>query len=175
MAVLKSKKQAIFAELNNEIATQKAIVLLTTKDTSISLDASSNTNLRRELRKVGIKVQVVKNTLINKAFEGTPKLTGPTYLTYMVDGSNTDEVTVPKEVTAVLKEFKDSIMLYGSVVNGEFFDQAKTIQLSKVSTKEESMAKIAGAINSITAKIAIAIKEVPASVARGVNAYSKTL
>jgi large subunit ribosomal protein L10 len=175
MAVLKSKKQAIFAELTSEIASQKAIVLLTTKDADSSLNASSNTNLRKELRKAGIKVQVVKNTLINKAFEDAPKLTGPTYLTYLVDGSNSDEVTVPKSVTEVLKEFKDSIKLYGSVVNGEFYDYAKTVQLSKVSTKEESLAKIAGALNAITAKIAISVKEVPASIARGVNAYSKTL
>jgi large subunit ribosomal protein L10 len=175
MAVLKSKKQAIFAELTNEIATQKAVVLLTTKDSTENLTAQSNTDLRRVLRKSGIKVQVIKNTLINKAFADAPTLVGPTYLTYMVDGSDTDEVTVPKEVTKILKDFADNISLYGSIVNGEFLDKAKTIQLSKVSTKEESLAKIAGALNSITAKIALSIKEVPASIARGVNAHSKNL
>ena len=175
MAVLKSKKQAIFAELTNEIATQKAVVLLTTKDSTENLTAQSNTDLRRVLRKSGIKVQVIKNTLINKAFADAPTLVGPTYVTYMVDGSNSDEVTVPKEVTAILKDFADNISLYGSIVNGEFLDKAKTIQLSKVSTKEESLAKIAGALNTITAKIALSIKEVPASIARGVNAHSKTL
>ncbi len=175
MAITRIKKEAIFAELNSEIASQKAVVLLTTKDSQSSLNSVSNTSMRRELRNSGVKVQVIKNTLINKTFEGAPKLVGPTYVSYLLDGNNSDEVTVPKIITKVLKEYSDSISILGSVVNGEFYNRAQTIQLSNVSTKEESLAKIAGAINSITAKIAISVKEIPASVARGVNAYSKTL
>jgi large subunit ribosomal protein L10 len=175
MAITRIKKEAIFAELNSEIASQKAVVLLTTKDSKENLNSVSNSAMRRVLRKSGIKVQVIKNTLINKTFEGTPKLTGPTYVTYLVDGKDSDEVTVPKAISDALKEFSDSISILGSVVNGEFYNKSQTIQLSKVSTKEESLAKIAGALNSITAKIAISVKEIPASVARGVNAYSKTL
>jgi large subunit ribosomal protein L10 len=175
MAITRIKKEAIFAELNSEIASQKAVVLLTTKDSKENLNSVSNTAMRRVLRKSGIKVQVIKNTLINKTFEDTPKLTGPTYVTYLIDGVNSDEVTVPKIVSETLKEYSESISILGSVVNGEFYNKAQTIQLSNVSTKLESLAKIAGALNSITAKIAISVKEIPASVARGVNAYSKTL
>jgi large subunit ribosomal protein L10 len=175
MAVLKSKKQAIYAELTTEIAKQKAVVILTSKDADSSLNAESNYGLRKELRQSGIKLQVVKNTLINKAFEGTPRLIGPTFITYLLDGTNSDEVAVPKAINAALKKYKDNISILGSVVNGEFYDKAQTIKLASVSTKEESMAKIAGALNTITAKIALSIKEVPASIARGVNAHSKTL
>lgn len=175
MAITRIKKEAIFAELNTDIASQKAVVLLTTKDSKDSLNAVSNTSFRRQLRNAGVKVQVIKNTLINKAFESAPQLDGPTYVSYLVDGSDSDEVTVPKIVSGIMKEYSDSISILGSVVNGEFYDKAQTIQLSKTSTKEESLAKIAGAINSITAKIAISVKEIPASVARGVNAHSKTL
>jgi large subunit ribosomal protein L10 len=35
------------------------------------------------------------------------------------------------------------------------------------------MAQIAGTLNSLTAKIAIGIKEVPASLGRGIKAYSE--
>ncbi|MGL4759741.1 MAG: 50S ribosomal protein L10 [Patescibacteria group bacterium] len=175
MAITRIKKESIFSELQNEIASQKAVVLLTSKDSKEALNAMSNTKIRRELRNAGVKVQVIKNTLINKTFSDAPKLIGPTYVTYLVDGSNSDEVTVPKLVAGVLKEYADNLILLGSVVNGEFYNKAQTIQLANVSTKEESLAKIAGALNQITARIAISVKEVPASIARGVNAYSKTL
>jgi large subunit ribosomal protein L10 len=176
MAITRSKKQSIFDSLTGDIAKQKAVVLLTTKGSEVSLTASSNYELRKQARAKGLKLQVIKNTLINKAFEEVPTLNGVTFLAYMVDGSSTDEVTVPKAmVDLVTKEFKTQMTVLGSVVNGEFFDKAKTIQLSKVSTKDESIAKIAGSLNQITAKIAIAVKEVPASIARGLNAYQKTM
>jgi large subunit ribosomal protein L10 len=176
MAVSKSKKQVIFSGLTNEIATQKSVVILTTNGTETMFNASSNYEFRKAARANGIKIQVVKNTLINKTFTEVPKLTGVTMLAYLVNGSESDEVTVAKNIVDVIKEnFKAEVNVLGSVVNGEFYDNSKTIQLSKVSTKEESMAKMAGALNQITARIAIAVKEVPASIARGLNAYQKTL
>jgi large subunit ribosomal protein L10 len=176
MAVSKVTKQAIYSELTTEIASQKAVVILTTKGSETNLNATSNYNLRKEARAKGIKLQVIKNTLINKAFSNVPTLTGVSFLAYLVDGSESDEVTVPKNIVDLIdKDFKTEMSVLGSVVNGEYYDKAKTIQLSKVSTKEESLAKIAGALNQITARIAIAVKEVPASIARGVDAYQKTL
>jgi large subunit ribosomal protein L10 len=176
MAVSKVQKQAIYAGLTDGIATQKSVVILTTKGSEANLNANSNFQLRKDARAKGIKLQVIKNTLINKAFEGVPPLTGVTLLAYLVDGSASDEVTVPKELIKLVNgDFKAEVSVLGSVVNGEFYDRAKTIALSKVSTKEESLAKIAGALNQITARIAIAVKEVPTSIARGVDAYQKTI
>lgn len=174
MAVLKSKKQAIFATLTNEIAKQKAIVVLTTKNSSISFNAETNAKLRKELRESGVKLQVVKNTLLNKAFEDSPALEGPSYISYMYDGSNTDEVTLPKVMTRVIKNYSDNISLLGSIVENRFLNTQETIELSTVLSKTESLAKIAGSINQITAKIALSVKEVPASIARGVNAHSQS-
>lgn len=176
MAVSKVKKQAIYAELTSEIAKQKAVVLLTTKDAESSLNSASNFELRKKSYDAGVKIQVIKNTLINKAFESVPTLVGPTYIAYMLDIDKSDEVTVPKiMVELISKTFKSNFNVVGAVVNGEYYNPSKTVQLSKVSTHKESMARIAGSLNQITAKIAIAVKEVPASIARGVDAYSKTL
>jgi large subunit ribosomal protein L10 len=176
MAISHSQKVVILDALNSNVATQKSVVLLTTNKAEVSLDSELTFKIRRDARSKGIAIKVVKNTLIQKAFESAPKLIGPTYLAYLVDGSNSDEIGVPKSmVELVTADFKDNFSILGSVVNGEFLDTATTIQLSKTLTKEQSLAKIAGLMNSFAAKIALTVKEVPASTARGISAYSKTL
>jgi large subunit ribosomal protein L10 len=49
--------------------------------------------------------------------------------------------------------------------------QAEVKALGDLPPKEVLMAQIAGALNAIATKVAVGIKEVPASVARGLQAY----
>lgn len=173
MAVPKSQKHQIFHKVETNIASQKAVLLITTRETKTTLNSAENSKLRSNSRKEGVVLQVCKNTLIRKAFPSSPELVGQTYMAFLENGEKSDEVTIPKVMIEILgKDFKDFFNIVGCVVNGEFFDSAKTEALSKVPTLNDSMAMIAGSINQITAKIAIAIKEVPASVGRGVKAIS---
>jgi len=176
MAITRNQKVKILEDLQGEVTSQPTVVLLTAKDAKTGLDAISNSEMRRQIRKSGVKVQVVKNTLIRRVFSSVPELFGPTYLAYMVGNTEADEVTVPKAVVSVVQDnYKDKISVLGSVVNGEFYSGEQTIQLSKVLSFTESMAMVAGSLNALTAKLARTIKEVPSSVARGVSEYSKTL
>lgn len=56
-------------------------------------------------------------------------------------------------------------------MEGKALSEAEVKALADLPTKEQLIAQIAGSINSITAKIAIGVKEVPASIARGIEAY----
>jgi len=174
MAIPKSQKHQIFHTLETQIASQKAVLLITTRETKTTLNSAKNSELRSNSRKEGVVLQVCKNTLIQKAFPASPNLVGQTYMAFLEDGSKSDEVTIPKIMIKVLdKDFKDYFNIVGCVVGGEFFDADKTEALSKVPTFNDSMAMIAGSINQITAKIALTIKEIPASVARGVQAINQ--
>ena len=160
MAITKTQKHSIVSYLNDNVTSQKAVVLLTTRDTTATVDASQNFAFRKNCYDQGLSVQVVKNSLIQVAFPEVKDLTGQTYVIFMTDGSKSDEVTAPKVISeAVAKDFKDNFDIIGSVVNGEFYDKVSTIALSKVPSFNDSMAMIA-----------IAIKEIPTSVARGVQA-----
>ena len=171
MAITKTQKHSIVSYLNDNVSSQKAVVLLTTRDTAATVDANQNFAFRKNCYDQGLSVQVVKNSLIQVAFPEVKNLVGQTYIVFMTDGAKSDEVTAPKVIAeAVAKDFKENFDIIGSVVNGEFYDKVSTIALSKVPTFNDSMAMIAGTINQITAKIAIAIKEIPTSVARGVQA-----
>jgi large subunit ribosomal protein L10 len=176
MAISHNQKVAILDNIHSDVATQKAVMLITTQNAEESLNASSNMQFRKEARTKGIIIKVVKNTLIQKAFETVPQLVGPTYIAYLENKEASDEITVPKVIVELVnKDFKDKFSVLGSVVNSEFLDKEATILLSKTSSKEESLAKIAGGINQLATKLAIAIQEIPSGVVRGVSEYSKTL
>jgi len=176
MAVSRTQKTGILEELQLSAASQPTVVLLTTKDAEQGLTASSNSELRQTARKGGVKLQVVKNTLIRRVFSSVPELTGSTLLAYMVNSSSVDEVTVPKAIVDLVTDtYGKQISVLGSVVNGEFYNSTQTIQLSKVPSFNDSMAMVAGTLNAITAKIARSVKEVPSGIARGVSAYSEKI
>lgn len=172
MAISKNQKVEILNQLTNQIGSQKAVVLITTKDAKTPLNANKTTEFRFSARKAGVIVKVCKNTLIQKAFPSiSVDLVGQTFVTYLEDGASSDEVTVPKIITeAIKKEFADNFNIIGSIINNEYYDADKTKAIAKVPTHKDSMAMIAGSLNQITAKIAIGIKEIPASIARGIKA-----
>lgn len=178
MAVTKQQKKDILEALIQEIEVQKAIVLLSTDGAKESLSASKNAEFRTLAMKGGVKLTVVKNTLVKKALEKfqLPEFTASTYVAYLVDPKSGDEVTVPKVTVDLVKDkFENNLKVLGAVVNGEFYDAQKTIQLSKVASFADSMSMVAGMLQQITAKIAIGVREIPASVARGVAEASKKL
>jgi large subunit ribosomal protein L10 len=108
-------------------------------------------------------------------FENLPdKLKGQTYLAYLENGESSNEVAVPKSIVKSVEEnFSKNFQIYGAVVNGEFFDTKQTINLSKVPSKEDSMAMIAGSISQIISRIALVINEIPSSTARAINEVAK--
>lgn len=176
MAVSHAKKVEIVQDLENAVVPQKAVVILTTHGAEQSLDSTANFQARKEARTKGVVLKVVKNTLIKRSFQSVPDLVGPSYLAYLQDSDQSDEVTVPKIIVDIVnKDFKNQFGIVGSVVNGEFYDSAKTEVLSKTPTLQDSMAMLAGALNQLATKIAIGVKEVPTGLARAVSAYGDTL
>ena len=176
MPVTRAKKVTILDILTNNVATQKSVLFLTTKNSQAPVDAVTNQKFRMAARSKGLMIQMVKNSLLNRIFPSLPKLSGQTYLAYMFDPSQSDEVSVAKNILdLVAKDFKLHFDVIGSVVVGNFYEKARTLELAKTPAKDQSMAMVAGAINNLIVKIAIGIKEIPASLARGVSEYSKKL
>jgi large subunit ribosomal protein L10 len=177
MAISKRKKVEILDEINSQVKVQKSVVLLSTNGSENSIDSQANFEIRKKANEQGVKLRIVKNTLIQKSFENVPDLIGQTYLGYLNDPEKSDEVTVPKvlvEITAK-KDYKNSLKVVGSVVNGEFLDSNDTVNLSKVPSFNDSMSMVAGSLNQVISKIALTVNEVPSGVARGVSEVSKNI
>jgi ribosomal protein L10 len=161
MAISKLKKDKIFNILTTEVKKQKSIVLVTTKNSKVSVDSVSNFKLRSQSFQSGIKVNIVKNTLIEKAFGGVTGLSGQTYIAYLDNSQETNEVIVPKIFIKMIdKDFADQFKVVGALINGVFVDAGEAIKYSNIPTKTESISMIAGCINQIASSLARGIKAI---------------
>jgi ribosomal protein L10 len=161
MAISKTKKNAILSDLSINVNEQKSVVLVTTKDVEKTVNAKTNFSLRSKAHTAGVKVRVIKNSLIEKNFEGVSKLSGQTYVAYLNDKTETNEVIVPKIFIKLIDtEFKDNFKVVGAIINGEFVDAIEAVKYSNIPTKDESLAMIAGAVNQIASGVARAVKAV---------------
>lgn len=161
MAISKTKKNSILNDLLINVNEQKSVVLVTTKGVEKTVNAKTNFDLRSKANTAGVKVRVVKNSLIEKNFEGVKDLSGQTYVAYLNDKTQTNEVIVPKIFIKMIDtDFKDNFKVIGAIINGEFVDSVEAIKYSNIPTKDESLAMIAGAVNQIAAGIARAVKAV---------------
>lgn len=169
MATSKLKKQEVY-DLLESIRGQKAVVFLTTKDSKESINSEKNFAFRKATRPHGLIVKVIKNTLLAKAFEQVKKPAGQTYIAFLDEKTEGSEVTVPKHLAGLVsKDFENNFSILGSLVNGEYYDSLKTITLANTLSKPESLAQTAGLINQLISRIAVGVKEVGGSLARGVD------
>lgn len=174
MATSRNKKTIILDRLG-KVKEQKSVLLFTTKESKATLNAKKNYQLRSNARRASpsVVIELVKNTLLSKVFN-FPKPTGQTYISYLADPKESNEVIVPKVMVEVLNNFKEETSVIGSIINGEFYDKNRTLILAKTPTLQESMSMLAGMLkNEFAAKIARSVKELPASIARGVKAAKK--
>jgi large subunit ribosomal protein L10 len=161
MAISKIKKTSILNDLQVNVNDQKSVVLVSTNSTEKTVDAATNFDLRSKANQAGVKVKVIKNSLIEKNFEGVKDLSGQTYIAYLNDQTLSNEVAVPKIFIKLIDtDFKDNFKVVGAIINGEFVDAIEAVKYSNIPSKDESLAMIAGAVNQIASGVARAVKAV---------------
>jgi large subunit ribosomal protein L10 len=128
---------------------------------SSELSANNNNQLRRVLHKNGVKMQVVKNTLIRKALEKSDRdwgelidtLKGTTALLF---ASN------PKAPAVAIKDFRkksDKPLLKGAYIDTDVFigdDQLE--MLSNFTTKEDLIGEVIGLLQAPAANVISALQ-----------------
>ena len=125
------------------------------------LDAESTSNLRRACFKAGIKLEVVKNTLLAKAMEASDNDYGdlPSVLTGNSAILIADVANAPGKV---IKEFRKKAakpILKGAYVNSEIYigdDQLDA--LATIKSKEELIGEIIGLLQSPAQRIISALQ-----------------
>jgi large subunit ribosomal protein L10 len=140
-----------------------------------TLTVAEITKLRRALRPTGTVCRTTKNTLLKQSISDAPQwkplesfLVGPSACLFVKD----DIGAAVKAYQAFQKESKKT-ELRGGVLEGRALSAKDLQAIADLPPKEVLIAQIAGAINAITAKIAIGIKEVPQSLGRAVKAVSE--
>jgi large subunit ribosomal protein L10 len=122
------------------------------------ITAGQDFELRRKVAQAGAKYKVVKNSLIERAAQGTAlelvahKLAGTTSLAY----TETDPVALAKALTAYARE--NPILVFKSgVVEGRVISMADLSSIAALPSKEELFSKVLFLVNSPARRVALTL------------------
>ncbi|MBR6967861.1 MAG: 50S ribosomal protein L10 [Ruminococcus sp.] len=157
-AVLEAKKAKV-EKLTEIIKNSVSGVLVDYKGINVEED----TKLRKELREAGVHYFVEKNTMLLRAFkecgiEGFEEaLNGTTALAV-----SNDDQTAPARILGKFAEKAgdDKFNLKAGYIEGEVYDQAGVIALSKIPSKETLLAQLVGSLQGPLQKLAATLNAV---------------
>ncbi|HZP02289.1 MAG TPA: 50S ribosomal protein L10 [Terriglobia bacterium] len=158
----KDEKQKQAEALQKELERARGIILSGFEGITVAQDSE----LRRKIAQVGGRYRVVKNSLIERAAQGTPaepvakKLKGTTSLAY----TDTDPVALAKALTAYAKENPVFTFKTG-VVEGRVISLTDLSALSALPPKEVLFSKVLYLVNSPAQRLASAVAGVARNLA----------
>ena len=162
----RSEKQQDLDKLKTELARVSTVILSTFQGISVADD----TRLRRAVQAAGGKYKVVKNTLAERAGQGTPaadllkNLNGTNSISY----TQADPVALAKALTKIAKDVP-SFQFKSGVVEGRVIGIAEIEQLANLPSKEELISKLMFLLNAPAQRIASALNGLPRNLAVTVN------
>ncbi|MDX2229410.1 MAG: 50S ribosomal protein L10 [Leptolyngbyaceae cyanobacterium bins.349] len=163
-------KKAMVAELKQSLSESQLAIVIDYKGLSVA----EITDLRKRLLPMGASCKIAKNTLMRIAVEGDSNWEPMTKFLKETSAF----VLIKDDVGGALKAYQDfqkaskKTELRGGVMEGRALSQDDVKAIADLPSKEQLIAQIAGAINSVTAKVAIGINQVPSSVARAIQAIA---
>src|SRR5579862_1806608 len=158
----KSEKKQQAEELRAQLATVSTVILSTFQGITVEDD----TKLRRQVEAAGGKYQVVKNTVAERAGEGTPagdllkNLKGTNSIAY----TSTDPVALAKILTKVAKDVP-AFKFRAGWVEGKVISIQEIGQLASMPSKEELISKIMFLLNAPAQRVATALAALPRNLA----------
>ena len=162
----RSEKQQDLDKLKLDLAKVSTVILTTFQGITVEHD----TKLRRAVQAAGGKYKVVKNTLAERAGEGTPaekllkNLSGTNSIAY----TDTDPVALAKALTKIAKDVP-SFQFKSGIVEGRVISIAEIQQLANLPSKEELISKIMFLLNAPAQRIASTLNALPRNLAVTVN------
>lgn len=149
-------------EVGAMVATAQSIVVAEYR----GLDVEAVTRLRREARKQGVQLRVLKNTLARRAMDGTPfagladKLVGP-----LVYGFSADPVAAAKVLSTFAKD-NDKLVVKAGAMPHHVMDETGVKALASLPSREELLAKLMATMQAPIGQFVRTLNEVPARFVR---------
>lgn len=142
-------KVAVVEQVREDLTGSAAALLTEYRGLSVA----EQQQLRADLRSVGARYRVAKNTLIRRAAKdaGLPipdeVLTGPTALTFAEE----DPVAAAKALKRFAKDHP-GLVIKGGLLDGGFLDAGQAQGLADLATREELLAQVAGMLTAVLAQ-----------------------
>ena len=125
------------------------------------LNAETTSNLRRACFKAGIKLEVVKNTLLAKAMEASSNDYGdlPTVLSGNSAIFISDVANAPGKIIKDFRKKSDKPVLKGAFINNEIYIGDNQLDaLATIKSKEELLGELIGLLQSPAQRIISALQ-----------------
>jgi large subunit ribosomal protein L10 len=126
------------------------------------MDVQAMTELRAKFREADVEYQVIKNTMLRLASEGTDvaaisdSFKGPSAIAL----SYTDPV-VPAKILTEFAKTNDKLQIKIGVLNGKVLDLAAIKALSDLPSREQLLATLLSAMNGVPRALVTALSDVP--------------
>lgn len=140
----REEKARLVRELKEKLTRSKGFILTT----YIGLDAPQMTDLRRQMRREGLELRVIKNRLFARALkeagydgELVRRLKGPLAVVFSYE----EGTEAPKIVYRLRKDFEVLSLLWG-VVDGRLYEGAELEEIAKLPSRQELMGHFVGSL-----------------------------
>ena len=153
--ILAAKQQRV-EDLVSELKGATTYVFVATRGLTVAQD----TEMRSELRKAGVKFEVIKNTVLRRVFaelgfEGLDEVfEGPTAVGY------SDDIIAPAKVLAKFSEDFEPMEIKGGIIDGKVATIAEIVALSKVPDPTTLQTQVAYSLLFPFTKLAMLVKAV---------------
>jgi large subunit ribosomal protein L10 len=150
-------KKVKVEEIREKFSSAKSAILVDYR----GLTVAEATDLRTKFREAGVEYKVYKNNLMKLAikessFEGlTADLAGPSAVAFGYD----DPVTPAKIIKDFAKEHKN-LELKAGVVEGEYYDNAKIIEIADIPSREVLLSRLVGSFQAPISNFAYLVKNI---------------
>lgn len=169
-----AKVEAV-AELKSYLEKQPNFILASYS----GLTVSHMQELRRQLRKIGCSVKVIKNNLFLRALKesnqhsGKSIQFGPEYKGPLAAIFSNEELPAAAKVCKDFKKTIDVFDMKAGYLSGDVLDAKGVEGIAGLPSREELLSIIARGINTPATQIASGMNQIMASLARGINAVAE--
>ncbi|MBR9982111.1 MAG: 50S ribosomal protein L10 [Desulfatitalea sp.] len=151
-------KKLIVQKLKERLDRSKVVILTDYK----GLNVGTVTELRSKLREAQVEFQVIKNTMLRRASEGTPVepikeyFKGPSAIAISYD----DPVTLAKILSDFAKT-NDKLEIKIGVMGGKVMDPAMVKALATLPSREVLLATVLATMQAVPTSLVRALSDVP--------------
>jgi large subunit ribosomal protein L10 len=154
---IEAKKQFV-EQLRERMSKSKVVILTDFK----GLDVAALTELRGKLREANVEYEVIKNTMLRRASEGTgiepikDYFKGPSAIAISYD-----DPVAPAKVLTDFTKTNEKLEIKIGVMNGRVIDLSSIKALSALPSREELLAQVLSAMIAVPTSLVRALNDVP--------------
>ncbi len=154
--IIQSKQEAV-QEIAAKIAGSSSTVVADYR----GLNVAQATELRKQLREAGVDFQVLKNSIVRRATEGTEfvglndVLTGPTAVAF-----SKDDAVVAAKILNDFSKKNDALKLKGGIVEGRVVSSEEVKALAELPSREGLLSMLLSVLQAPMRNFALAVKAV---------------